>query len=187
MTVVVPGNNDEVDKIVKKSVDYPGPMYIRLGKSSNLNYKIGNLQVGRALILEQGKDIAIISNGNLLSLAKEVTNQLKKYNISCNLINMVTVKPLDVDLILKLTRRVKGIFVIEDNCVVGGLGSAVSEVLSEMKNKVIFRRFGLPDFYHKFIGKREFLLEKYGLFLDNLTNRILRIIKGKSNENRETN
>ena len=178
MTVVVPANDAEVKSAIQESIKYPGPIYIRLGKDVPLNLNFKKFRIGKATVLKRGKDIAIISGGSILSLAREIVESLEQHNLSCSLINMPTVKPIDVNLLIDLIRRQKAIFVIEDHNIIGGLGSAVAEVVAEAKNKIIFKRFGLPDYYHKFIGRANFLLKRYGLSAEDITKKILQSLKG---------
>lgn len=178
MTIVVPGDPKETEMTIRASVEYRGTMYIRLGKDnetiihSNFNFKIG-----KGIVLKEGKDVTIIASGSTLLLAKEVSEELKEKNISVSLISMPTIKPLDSELILKSAEKTKAIFTVEEHSLIGGLGSAVSEVLAESKYKVLFKRFALADEYSKIVGCQKFLLQKSGLTTKKIVRSILTFIR----------
>lgn len=178
MTVITPGDPKETQMAIRASMGFQGPIYIRLGKGnepvihSSLSFKIG-----KGIVLENGKDIAIIASGSILLTAKQVTDVLKEKKISVCLISMPTIKPLDNEIILESAKKTKAIFTIEEHSIVGGLGSAVSEVLAESKYKVLCKRFGLGDEHNKLVGSQKYLLEKTGLSVEHIVKTILSMYK----------
>ena len=179
MTVVCPGDPIETVFTIKESVKNKGPMYIRLGKGHEvqIHNNIGYFEIGKGITIKEGDDITIIVTGSMLDSAKEVTDRLVDKGINVQLISMHTIKSIDKRLILKSAMEKKAIFTIEEHSIIGGLGSAVAEVLSEFKHKTLFKRIGLQDAFVKDIGDREYLLKKNSLSVDDITNNILEIYK----------
>ncbi len=175
MTVVCPGDPLEVEFAIRSSEDYPGPLYIRLGKSKDphIHSRIRNYKIGKGILLNDGSDITIISTGNMLYTATEVTAMLIKRKISVCLISMHTVKPIDKEILKHASLKTKAIFTIEEHSIIGGLGSAVSEVLAEGNKKVYFKRIGLLDAYPKDIGSQEYLRSRLGLSAKDIEKTIL--------------
>jgi len=179
MTVVCPGDPTETVFTIKESVKNKGPMYIRLGKGHEvqIHNNIGYFEIGKGITIKEGDDITIIVTGSMLDSAKEVTDRLIDKGINVQLISMHTIKPIDKRLILKSAMEKKAIFTIEEHSIMGGLGSAVAEVLSEFKHEALFKRIGLRDVFVKDIGNREYLLKKNSLSVGDITNSILDIYK----------
>lgn len=176
MTVIAPGDSKETEMAIKSIVKHNGPVYLRLGRedSSIIPSKI-KFEIGKGILLGEGKDITIISSGGMLYCANKVSDELKKVNLSIRFISMPTIKPLDRDIILESAKKTKAIFTIEDHGIIGGLGSAVSEVLAESGRKIVFRRFAMPDAYDKIIGSQKYLLAKKCLSVEQIAKNILKI------------
>ena len=172
MTVIIPGDPGETEMTIKESINYPGPIYIRLGRNAECVYQSSNFKIGKGIIIEKGNDVAIISLGSMLSVAKGVTEELKNRKINACLISMPTVKPLDVKLIKKVARMTKAIFTIEEHSITGGLGGAVAEVLSGLNYRAMFKRFAFSDRYDFRVGMQKYLLEKAGLSKDKIVDDI---------------
>lgn len=180
MTVVCPGDSFEVEMAVKEALSWEGPVYLRLGKGGEpkIHSDIPNFKIGKGIIIKNGNDITIMSTGNILYMAKQITDKLTNENISVRLISMHTVKPLDKKIIIESSRETKAIFTLEEHSLIGGLGSAVAEVLAEEgTKKALFKRFSLPDSYCREVGSHEYLREKNKLSVDQITDNILKIYK----------
>jgi len=175
MTVICPADPLETELVVKSSLSHQGPIYIRLGKGNDpvVHSKL-NFQIGRGIIVEDGGDITIIASGSMLLTAKQVSEALKKRNLSVRLVSMPTLKPLDNRIILKSARETKAIFTLEEHSVIGGLGSAVSDVLAESKHNVLFKKFAFPDRYNEVVGSQKYLLKKNGMSVQQITKNILK-------------
>jgi len=141
-------------------IRYPKGEVIKEGKKSG---KFNSLKIGKAEVIEEGKDVAILALGSMVKIAKEASQELKEKKINPTVVNMRFVKPLDTQLILYLTKKITRIITVEEGILKGGFGSAVIELLQDegIRNCQV-KRIGLPD---KFIeqGERERLLKKYGL------------------------
>lgn len=180
MTVICPGDPIETELAVKASITYQGPVYIRIGRGHEprVHSASPHFEIGKGIILKEGNDIALIATGNMLYTANRVADTLEGNGLSIRLISMHTVKPIEKALILKVTKETKAIFTIEEHSLIGGLGSAVAEVLPESEHKVLFRRFALPNTFIKNIGNQEYLREKNGLSVSRITANILNLVQG---------
>jgi transketolase len=186
LTIFCPADPIETELVVKKMAKIKGPVYLRLGKSreENIYSKIFSFKTGKANLVKEGKDIAIIGIGPIIKNAILATEELeKKLNISIKIISMTTLKPLDRNIILKLAEEMRAIFTIEEHSLIGGLGSAVAEVLAESNSKIIFKRIALPDNFCKEVGTQEYLREKNNLSVNAIKKNIEKIWKLKINTN----
>jgi len=181
MHVVVPDTIENAVKVAQLSHTYPYPLYIRLGRAGIKNRECEdfNFEIGKGILLSEGKDIAIFAIGNMIEPALQTIDILKNSGISATLINMHTLKPLDVELIKQCISSHKGIFTIEEHSIIGGLGSAVSEVLAESSYGGIFRRIGIPEkLDSKFIGTADYLWQCYGLTAEQISKKIISALAG---------
>ncbi len=176
MTVVAPGDPLEAGAVITESAIYKGPLYIRLGRDNDpqVHKGIPNFKIGKGIIINKGSDLTIIATGTMLHAARIVLDILASKGLSATLISLHTIKPLDVNLIQKCAKESKVIFTIEEHSIIGGLGSAVAEILMESGYRGLFRRIAIPDKYCSDIGGAEYLREKHGLTPETITNRILR-------------
>lgn len=179
MAVVAPGDAKEADALARASVNHRGPIYIRFGRDSNPivhkdNFKF---EIGKGIIVEEGKDICLLASGSMLYPAKLAAEILKSKGLNPVLISLHTLKPLDEDLIKDCARKYKAIFTLEEHNVIGGFGSAVSEVLTEVRYGGVFKKIGIPDCYSNCIGKSDYLLKKFGLDQKNIANLVLETVE----------
>lgn len=176
MTVVCPGDPAEAGMATRMAAAHDGPVYIRLGRGGEpvIHDSVNNFEIGRGILVKDGDNIAIISTGNMLESAVLAAEKLKEKNISARVISMHTVKPLDRDLVLKTAKETKAIFTLEEHSLIGGLGGAVSEVLSECGEKILFRRLALPDSFIKISGSQKYLRQINLLSTDLIVDRILK-------------
>jgi transketolase len=175
MMVISPAMQCDIRHAVKFAVEHQGPVYLRLGKSCDLAKRSqqADQPMQKAVLLEKGDDVTIISTGTILSVAEQVTEILKDNRVAVRLVNMRTIKPIDAEAIFKAATETKAIFTIEEHNVIGGLGSAVSEVLAELSYRVLFKRFALPDRFVEDVGDRKYLIEKSGLGANQIAKAIL--------------
>ncbi len=162
MRVIVPCDAAETREAIRCAYSQAGPFYIRFGRS-----KVPDIEgkdkfvLGKGQILNQGKDIAIISAGIMVSQTIRALDELKSAGINPYVVNMPTIKPIDKELIIDLAKQVKSFVVCEEHSIIGGLGSAVAEVLSENYPRKI-KRVGVNDRFGQ-SGTPEQLLTEYGL------------------------
>lgn len=180
MTVLVPADDIATKQLLFQSViNHKGPLYMRLGRDNA--YRVysneSELLIGRAQLLKEGSDVSIIANGVMVSIALEAANLLKEKKINAEVIDMHTVKPLDVTTLIHTASKTGKVVTIEEHNTVGGLGSAISEVLSEHK-PVFIKRIGIPDVFGTAGRSYEELLSYFGL----VSERISKIIEVFVNE-----
>jgi transketolase len=168
MLVLNPADDVEAKAAVHAAAEYYGPVYIRFGRLAtptihNENYKF---EIGKGEVLSEGKDVAIIATGIMVAKALEAAEKLKAEGINSTVVNIATIKPLDKELIIKVAKETGKVVTVEEHSVIGGLGSAVCEVLSQefpTKTKLI----GINDTFGQ-SGNPNLLLEHYGLTTDNI-------------------
>ncbi|WP_315068101.1 transketolase family protein [uncultured Clostridium sp.] len=163
MVVLNPSDAIEAKKAVYAAAEYYGPVYIRLGRAQvpvihEENYEF---KIGKGEVLREGKDVLIVATGIMVAKALEAAETLSKENIEATVVNMSTIKPLDAELIVSLAKDIKKVITAEEHSIIGGLGSAVAEVLSE-ECPVKLKRIGLKDVFGQ-SGTPEALLKYYGL------------------------
>ncbi len=163
MTVLVPADGIEAEKVIIAAAEKKGPVYIRLGrpKVPMVTDKESPFEIGRGEILREGKDVSIIACGIMTSLALEAAEILKSKGIDAKVVNMASIKPLDEDLILSCARETKALVTAEEHSIIGGLGSAVAETVSE-NYPVPVIRIGIKDTFGE-SGPPQELLKKYNL------------------------
>ncbi len=181
MTVVAPGDALEAEALAKASIDFQGPLFVRFGRDIDpvVHEKDFHFEIGKGIVVKEGKDICLIAIGTMLYPSKLVCEILEKQGFNPTLISLHTLKPLDEKLIEDCARNYKAVFTIEEHNIIGGLGSAVAEVLAETNYSGVFRRLGIPDkFSADFgIGGPNYLLEKIGLTPEKISEVILNLIK----------
>lgn len=163
MTVIVPADGVETEQIIFEVAKYNGPVYVRLGRSAvptifDENYKF---EIGKGVEVKEGTDATVIACGIMVNEAMKAHDMLKEEGISLRVINMPTIKPIDTDIIIKAAKETKAIITAEEHSIIGGLGSAVSEVVVE-NCPVPVKRVGVKDTFGE-SGSPNDLLEKYGL------------------------
>lgn len=162
MKVIVPADGPQARDAVLAAYRTPGPVYVRLGrpKVPTLEGK-GAFKFGEAEILLEGNDLAIIACGIMVRQALDAASLLKKEGVNCRVINMHTIKPIDASAIIKAARETKGIVVCEEHTIVGGLASAVDEVVAENHPATVLR-VGVRNRYGQ-SGEPDELLNEYKL------------------------
>lgn len=175
IAIVTPADTTEVVKVVEASYEYDKPVYIRLmdNKNSPTIYNSDyEFEIGKAITLQEGDDLAILANGTMVEKALKVARELEKSNYSVSVIDFHTVKPLDKDLLDEVAEKYSHIVVIEEHNVIGGLSSAIAEYMIQKKNKPKQISIGIDDFY-PYASSYEKVLEKCGLTTLSIKGRIL--------------
>jgi len=180
MTVIVPADGIETALVIREAVKFYGPTYIRLSRTKTpLVYEEGkcDFKIGKGNILKDGKDATIIACGIMVSKGLDAAAELAKENIHCRVVDMHTIKPIDKELIVKCARDTGAIVTAEEHSILGGLGGAVAEVLTE-NMPVPQARIGVKDMFGE-SGKPEELLVKYGLTTEQIISAVRTVIKRK--------
>ena len=164
MTVCCPGDNNEAEQIIRKTVNNDKPMYIRIGRHNRGIFDNNMIEVGKASIIEEGKDIAVISTSNMLPDAYDYCQKLKSEGRKPYLISMHTITPLDKECLLSLINKRVEIHTLEEHSIIGGLGSAVAEVIAESGKGIKFKRIGIPDEFSHYIGSQKYIKKQFGLY-----------------------
>jgi len=172
MTVIVPSDCNECEQVIDFAAKHNGPVYIRLSRNNlpeiySKDYKFDPL---RAVVLKEGKDVTIISNGDILQEACKAVELLEKNGIDAELISLPVVKPIDFETIINSAKKTGKVFTVENHSINGGIGSAVCEVLSENSpTKVV--RIGMNDCFGQ-SGTPKDLLKYYGLDAESVVNKV---------------
>jgi len=174
MTVVCPADANETKQAVRAIAEYKGPCYLRLGRApvENVTDSIPGykFELGKGVMLRDGTDVTIIATGLMVQMALEAGKRLEKEGIQARVIDMHTIKPIDQDIIIKAAKETGAIVTAEEHNVIGGLGSAVLEVIGD-SIPVPVSRVGIEDvFGHS--GTAEELMVKYGLTVENIISKV---------------
>ncbi len=163
MTVLNPGDGFSAKELIKQAVEMEGPAYIRLGRAGVpvVYDENTSIEIGKGITAKDGKDFTVIATGIMVNEALIAAEELKKEKISVRVIDIHTIKPIDKEIIIKAAQETKGIVTAEEHSVIGGLGSAVAEVV--IQNCPIKMAFvGQQDTFGE-SGKPDELKEKYGM------------------------
>lgn len=167
--ILVPSNIKEMKEAIQMAIEYNGPIYIRIARDNvpNVEY-MKNAQIGKSIIIEDnGNDFAIIYEGTSAKIAYEGYNALKEKGYKGKLINIFSIKPLDIDMIKDISAKVRCILTIENHSIIGGVGSAISEQLAQMSVHAPIRFIGVEDVFTE-SGTATEVKEKYGLNVKNI-------------------
>ncbi len=148
LTILCPASPLEVKKATVASYEYDGPVYLRLGtnKESEIYSEDYAFEIGKGVTVKEGNDVTLIGTGSILNDILKAAELLDKEGIQARIINIHTIKPIDKEIILRAIEETGKIVVIEDHNIIGGLGSAVAEVIAESGRGVQFKRLGLHGF-----------------------------------------
>ena len=178
MTVIVPSDDVEARAAVKAAAEMDGPVYMRFGRlavpviNDTADYKF---EIGKGNVLKEGSDVAIIANGLCVAEALEAAKKLEAEGINAKVINMATVKPLDEELVLAAAKETGKVVTVEEHSVIGGLGSAVCDVLSEKLPTPVLK-IGINDvFGHS--GPAVELIKEFGLDGDSIAKKVKDFVK----------
>lgn len=166
MTVFSPCDSLETRKATLAASRIDGPVYMRLatGKTPDIYKEDYEFVVGRGVTLREGQDISIIATGTIIDEVLQATDELEGVDISVRVINIHTIKPIDEEIILKAACETGAILTVEEHSILGGLGSAVCEVLSENNNgQVKFKRLGLKGVFAEGYGSYQDMKEMNSL------------------------
>lgn len=177
MTVMCTSDDAQTKWAIREISKFEGPVYLRLCRLATPKiYENEKFEIGKGIQLGKGTDATIIATGVVVSEAIEAMEKLKSKGINIRIVDMHTIKPIDKEIIIKSAKETKNIITIEDHNIIGGLGSAVCEVLAENYPKKVYK-MGIKDEFGK-SGKAEELLKYFKLDKDSITEFIEKIING---------
>ena len=179
MTLIVPADAVETEKAVYAVAQYVGPVYLRLSRAEvplifDKNYK---MEIGKGNLLKDGKDVTLVATGIMVARVLEAAKALEQEKIDARVIEIHTLKPLDVDIIIRAADETGAIVTAEEHSIIGGLGGAVAEVIAANK-PVPMERVGIKDTFTE-SGEYNDLLEKYGMGIEHIIVAVKKVMKRK--------
>ncbi|MCR5837111.1 MAG: transketolase [Lachnospiraceae bacterium] len=175
VVVMAPGDLVEAIDCTKALVDYEGTAYLRLGRGGEkrIHDKIDNFKIGKAIKVKDGKKVVLFSTGAIFEEVEKAYDILVEKGYEPAVYTFPTIKPLDVELIQKCSKDFDLIVSCEEHNIVGGFGSAVAEVMAEMRDKKAYLiRVGINDEYGSIVGNQKYLREQYGIAADSIVEKI---------------
>ena len=179
MTVLHPSDDLSATELTEQLIDYDEPTYTRTARNKTpriyTENSVKSLRIGKGSVLSEGDDVAIIAIGVMVHKAQKAAENLRQEGINATVIDMHTIKPIDTELLDELSKKVQGIVTVEDHSIIGGLGSAVSEYLSENKPTRVVK-VGVDDRFGESGGSEE-LLKLVGLTIESIESAVRSIVK----------
>lgn len=179
ISIVAPADNFETAEAIKQAAEMQSPVYLRFGKKTmpaNLNPEATDFKIGKGRVIQEGNDLTFIATGEAVLPCVEAAKLLKKeHNISCKIISLHTIKPLDTELLLDSASNGKPVITVEEHSVNGGLGEAVASLLFQNGFTNKFKIVGLPD-DHTVSGSQIEIFNHYGISAEGLKNTALNTI-----------
>jgi transketolase len=167
MTILAPCDADEMRRLMLQTLDVEGPVYVRFGKGGDAIVSRDDLPcaIGKAILMREGTDALIIATGICLQVALAAADNLAKEGVSASVMHLHTLKPLDAKTIQENLARVPIVVTIEEHTIVGGLGSAVAEIIAEAGSNPPkhFRRIGIPDVFPDEYGSQASIMARYDI------------------------
>lgn len=179
MTIVAPADADEMRRLMPLTVDHRGPLYIRLAKGYDPIVTTDDVpfEIGRAIPVREGTDALIVTTGITLRIGLEAAERLSNQRVEASVLHVHTIKPLDVESILEYAARARAVVTVEEHTLIGGLGSAVAEILAEtdFSSPKHFKRIGIPDVFPDEYGSQASLMERYAISTEEVTSVVRRL------------
>jgi transketolase len=178
MTVLVPVDAVETKKMVKAMASHPGPVYLRINRNDLPIYtsEDGDYQIGKLYTVREGRDVVVFANGVMVSKAMAAAKSLEEQGISAKVVNVSTVKPLDRQAVIEMSRGFRGVVAAEEHTVIGGLGSAIAEALRGVKGQKL-EFVGIQDSFGMSAYNYEELLAHYGLTSEAILEAVKQVLK----------
>lgn len=182
MTVVCPADAEEMTRFMDATLDWPHPIYIRLGKGGDpvVTKPEHGFEIGKGYMLREQGDVLLVGTGVATTRALGAAEALAAEGIECRVLHLPTVKPLDTDMILAQASTAKLVVTVEEHVKIGGLGSAVADCLLDgMEGRLPkIRRIGIPDVFATKYGGQDDLMEHYGLQAPAIAETVRTVVRG---------
>jgi transketolase len=165
LTVVCPADANQCAKVVRQSMNYPGPMIIRIARGAEPDVYADNdyeFEFGKSITIKEGSDLTLIGTGSSVYWSLKAAQKLEEYGIYARVIDMHTIKPFDEAAVLKAANETGCVITVEDQSINGGLGGAVAEIIAESNIPTKFKRIGLPDEF-AVLGEPNDVYKYYGM------------------------
>ena len=180
MVVLTPCDPVETAAVTRLMMDYPGPVYLRCGYKGEPNIvgEAFEAKLGGSSLIREGKDATVFFSGTVGINAVKAVEELAKEGINCRLVSLYSIKPIDKDAIIAAAKETKGIVVLEEHNMHGGVGSAVAEVLMDNgAGNVPFKRVAMQDVNATKVGCQAWMREQYGLGVKDVVDAVKEILK----------
>lgn len=181
--IVAPADNFETRAAITAALTHPRPIYIRMGKKPMLNLHVPDttFSVGKAIMLREGHDVTFIATGEPLGRALLAADQLEAEGISCRVISMHTIRPLDTETLIHAAQHTRALITVEEHSVHGGLGEASAAVLMRQRISLPFEIVAIPDEY-TMTGDQLEIFDYYGISADGLATTARRLLRETQSE-----
>jgi transketolase len=183
MTIVAPADAPEMIRFMKVSVEYPGPIYIRVAKGHDpvVTTDAGPFVIGKAVPMRDGNEVLIATTGVGLQVSLAAAEKLATAGVKAAVLHFPTIKPLDTEALHAATERAAVIVSVEEHTIIGGLGSAIAEDLAEsdLLQGRRFKRFGIPDVFPSVYGDQNGMMRKYGVSADNVAEQVQTLLESR--------
>jgi transketolase len=180
MTIVAVCDAAEMARLMPQTLDWPGPIYIRLAKGNDpvISSDATPFRIGKAIPMREGRDALLISTGIATQVALRAAEFLETSGIQASVLHVHTIKPLDREAVAQSVSSVPVVVSVEEHRTVGGLGSAIAEFIAEagFRERKQFSRIGLPDVFTDDYGSQALIMAKYGISPENVANRVLGLL-----------
>ncbi|MDC0253255.1 hypothetical protein OAK75_00055 [Bacteriovoracales bacterium] len=180
MTIIVCSDADEMERAIKASIDYPGPIYFRIAKGGDpiVSKEELGFKIGKPIIFKNPAEVTLISCGVMVDRALKVSAHFEKLGVNVGVLNCHTLKPLDEDFILNSILSSKIVMTLEEHSVIGGLGSIVSDLIAEKcyHHKVVFKKMALPDVFPEKYGSQNLLIDFYKIGENNIIKELEKLL-----------
>ena len=177
LTILCPASPIEVKIATIAAYEHEGPVYLRLGtnKEPEIYTRDYQFDIGKGVTIRKGQEVTLIGTGSILKDIIDVADRLQEEGIQAGVINMHTIKPIDKEIILQAIEETGRIVTIEDHNIIGGLGSAVAEVIAESGHGTVFKRLGLQDFSSGY-GTYTQVKENNGVGVESIIQNVKRLL-----------
>jgi len=181
ITIIVPADNLETTEAIKAAAQMSHPVYIRFGKRPmpHLHPSGSPFEVGKALKIRDGRDIAFVATGETVYPALKAAEEMEQSGYSCRVISMHTIKPLDIEAVIRAAEECRAIVTVEEHRTAGGLGEACAAILMEANMQVPFKIVGIPDEY-TMTGNQLEIFAHYGLTAPGLIRTAITLLEGNT-------
>lgn len=179
MVVTAPGDPVETDYATRALAVHEGPAYLRLGRAgeSVIHRPQIPFQLGKALTVREGTDLTLISTGGMLQSVLQVAERLAAQGVEARVVSMHTLKPLDADAVRNAAHETGAVITVEEHSEIGGLGSAVAEVLSESPRAAPHKRIAIPSTFATVAGSQDYLRTRYGLSVEGILEVVIKFLQ----------